>query len=109
MAPTIARIPAIHAITICRSCQYTFRHGDETKRTTMIAGLFVDELGVSDTFTSCVGNDSGVFVMVGVASIGPSFIMLVGVGATRILATMVAVGGGSWRAANKCIAPWKRV
>jgi hypothetical protein len=75
----------------------------------MTAGLlFVDELLVFDTFTSCVGNESGVFVMVGIASIGPSFIVLVGVGAT-ILATMVAVGGGSWRAANKCIAPWKRV
>jgi hypothetical protein len=65
---------------------------------------------VSDTFASCVGNESGVFVMVGIASIGPSFIMLVGVGVgATILATMVAVGGGSWRAANKCIAPLKRV
>jgi hypothetical protein len=74
----------------------------------MTAGLlFVDELLVFDTFTSCVGNESGVFVMVGVASIGPSFMTLVG--ATRKLATMVAVGDGSWRAANKCIAPWKRV
>jgi hypothetical protein len=75
----------------------------------MTAGLLVDELCVSDTFTSCVGNEFGVFVMVGVAPIGSSIIMLVGVGAVTILATMVTVGDGSSRAANKCIAPWKRV
>ena len=107
ITPMMARIPTRHAINICRSCQYAFLRRDATKRTTMMAGLFVDELSEEpDGFTSTVGDRLGVSVMVGVASMGPSFIMLVGAGTTRLAVMVVA---GSSRAANKCIAPWKRV
>ena len=66
-----------------------------------------DELPEPGLFTSGVGDRSGVFVRVGVEASGPSLIMVVGAAPFTKKAVMVV--DGSSRAANKCIAPLKRM